>query len=125
VAEKTPVSKLSKDTGERIARLRTARGKTLQDVAAGTNLATSQLSAAERGKRRINLNALEDIAAYFGVPARVLLPGSDDLEEHLIPNLNSDERLLLDALHLDDVETLLQAVGIVIQNKIDRITRTA
>ena len=56
--------------GRRIRQLRTARGMTLDELAAAVDRAPSQLSMIETGKREPKLTLLQAIARALGVDAR-------------------------------------------------------
>ncbi|MEV4737834.1 MULTISPECIES: helix-turn-helix domain-containing protein [unclassified Microbacterium] len=61
--------------GRRIRQLRTARGMTLDDLAAAVDRAPSQLSMIETGKREPKLTQLQAIARALGVTIDALLEG--------------------------------------------------
>jgi len=66
--------------GRRIRQLRTARGMTLEDLAAAVGRAPSQLSMIETGKREPKLTMLQVIAKALGVTLDGLLE-SEPLDE--------------------------------------------
>ena len=59
--------------GRRIRHFRTSAGLTLDDVAAATGLAPSQLSLIENGKREPRISALGTLAVALGVDVPALL----------------------------------------------------
>ena len=61
--------------GRRIRQLRTARGMTLDDLAAAVDRAPSQMSMIETGKREPKLTQLQAIARALGVTIDALLEG--------------------------------------------------
>lgn len=69
--------------GERIADLRKHRGLSQYQLAKLLNIATSTLGMYETGKRKPNVEMLEQIAEFFNVSADYLLgrdPREDDLK---------------------------------------------
>ncbi len=62
--------------GRRIRQLRTARGLTLEELAAAVERAPSQMSMIETGKREPKLTQLQAIARALGVTIDALLTGS-------------------------------------------------
>ena len=59
--------------GRRIRALRTERGLTIEDVAAGMDRAPSQVSVIENGRRELKIGELQKLARILGVPLEVLL----------------------------------------------------
>lgn len=63
--------------GERIRRLRTARGLTQRDLAASGRVSDAYVSRIERGQRQPSIKALRAIAAKLGVSAHYLETGEE------------------------------------------------
>jgi transcriptional regulator with XRE-family HTH domain len=61
------------DVGQIVRRLRTRRGLNLREVAKGSGLSASFLSALERGESDISLGRLSQLASYFGLDVGSLL----------------------------------------------------
>jgi XRE family transcriptional regulator, fatty acid utilization regulator len=59
--------------GRRIRALRTERGMTIEDVAAGLDRAPSQVSVIENGRRELKIGELQKLARILGVPLDQLL----------------------------------------------------
>lgn len=77
-----PISPYYKDLGERLRRTREARRYSLADVqtvSKGRWYGTA-IGSYERGQRRIGLEDLRDLAEFYGVSAKALLPDEPDLE---------------------------------------------
>lgn len=68
--------------GERIADLRKHRGLSQYQLAKLLNIATSTLGMYETGKRKPNVEMLEQIAEFFNVSTDYLL-GRDPMEDDL------------------------------------------
>lgn len=87
--------------GERIADLRKHRGLSQYQLAKLLNIATSTLGMYETGKRKPNVEMLEQIAEFFNVSTDYLL-GRDPKEDNL---KTADKNVQLIAAHIDDGTT--------------------
>ena len=67
----------AKALGERLRRIRLQKGMSLQDVqdASGDRWKAAVVGAYERGDRNVTVPRLAELAEFYGVPVRELLPG--------------------------------------------------
>ena len=94
------MKRLSKNIGDSIKLCRTRRGLTQGQLAEAAGLSTSYLSLIEQGKRKPNLDILDDIAEALAVPLNILILLASDKSE--LENLDKRfaEKLSLIALKL-------------------------
>ena len=119
------VGNLSREVGQRLLKLRTAAGLTVRDVEDRTGVNRSVVSACERGDRKITLPHLDAMAACFGVAPALLLPTADGLDAVIKEVGDPLKRHIMQAYELGDLETLLQAVGLVAQAWMDEAVEKA
>lgn len=84
--------------GERVKRLRTARGLKQQELADKAGLAQSTISGVEKGDRQINPSSLVELAHVLRTEAYYLKYGIG--KENLDTTVDSTQQLLLDAFPL-------------------------
>ncbi len=87
--------------GEKLRRLRTDRGMSLQQVCdrSGDSFVVSTLSAYERGKRSLSLERVLELAEIYGVSPTALIEVEDSAE--LTPNLSRNRPLRIRLEHLE------------------------
>lgn len=70
-----------RELGEKIRAIRTDRGLTIKEVAAGSGVSKSLISQVERGRASPSLNTLRRVAEYLGVPLALLFTNHDDVAD--------------------------------------------
>ncbi|WP_036298792.1 helix-turn-helix domain-containing protein, partial [Microbacterium sp. C448] len=78
--------------GRRIRQLRTARGMTLDELAAAVDRVPSQLSMIETGKREAKLSLLRSIARALGTSLDALLE-SEPLDERSVLEISLERAM--------------------------------
>jgi transcriptional regulator with XRE-family HTH domain len=69
----------AKDLGERLRRIRTQKGMSLQDVqgASDGKWKAAVIGAYERGDRNVTVGKLSELADFYGVPVTEVLPDDE------------------------------------------------
>lgn len=103
--EQAAVARFGVAVGERLRAVRVQKGLSLYavEVESKQEFKASVLGAYERGERAISAPRLLRLAAFYGVPADVLVPRADD--EIVLPGTERSESLRLDLVRLADLQT--------------------
>jgi transcriptional regulator with XRE-family HTH domain len=103
--ESAAVARFGVAVGERLRAVRMQKGLSLHavEVESDHEFKASVLGAYERGERAISAPRLLRLAAFYGVPADVLVPRPDD--EIVLPGAAATESLRLDLVKLADLQT--------------------
>ena len=104
MTNKVTMKRLSENIGNAIKLCRTRRGLTQGQLAEAAGLSTSYLSLIEQGKRKPNLDVLDDIAEALAVPLNILILLASDKSELEELDKSFAEKLSLIALKLLEVD---------------------
>ncbi len=103
--ESAAVARFGVAVGERLRAVRVQKGLSLYavEVESDHEFKASVLGAYERGERAISAPRLLRLAAFYGVPADVLVPRPND--DIVLPGATAAESLRLDLVKLADLQT--------------------
>ena len=109
------------ELGRKLRGLRTARGRSLADVAEGTDLTVSFLSRLERGQTGVTVDTLRRIAAFWGLKIVDMFDHGDDVKP-LVMRAGKAPVLEVDANRdvVAQSETLIPRVGAALQGTLYR-----